>query len=275
MTADVTEADDGPGGGGPVHGKRWCAVNPYSITSSSGAVVLVDQAAETVGVHDVPGRHADRSTRSSSGFATSRRSTPEEGVPFTSRGLVACLREGARRFGWAGRDPTPGARRMGRWLVGTGVAASTYPAYMRPTSAAARVDAESCVAWARSQPAGRLGAEAAIELPGWLGLGGHEVRPLPSVEPTGGGPAADVAGNLTAAESPATRQPSTPIGSIPARSGHRRGHPDSAGRAMEATSTIELAPARRRGRSGSGSPTASPPRHRTLRIGALPCHGSP
>jgi hypothetical protein len=59
MTADVTEADDGPGGGGPVHGQRGCAVNPYSIASSSGAVVLVDQAAETVGVHDVPGRHAD------------------------------------------------------------------------------------------------------------------------------------------------------------------------------------------------------------------------
>jgi xanthine dehydrogenase YagR molybdenum-binding subunit len=64
---------------------------------------------------------------------------PEDGTPFSSRGLVACLREGAARFGWAGRDPAPGARRTDRWLTGTGVAAATYPARVRPTSAAARV----------------------------------------------------------------------------------------------------------------------------------------
>jgi len=61
---------------------------------------------------------------------------PESGLPFSSRNLVACLREGARRFGWARRDPTPGARREGGWLVGTGVAASTYPVYRLPGNAA-------------------------------------------------------------------------------------------------------------------------------------------
>ena len=64
---------------------------------------------------------------------------PESGHPFTSRNLVACLRDGAGRFGWAGRDPRPGVRRDGRWLVGTGVAAATYPARTRPASAAARM----------------------------------------------------------------------------------------------------------------------------------------
>jgi xanthine dehydrogenase YagR molybdenum-binding subunit len=67
---------------------------------------------------------------------------PEKGIPWSSRNLVACLREGAERFGWAGRDPTPGARRDGRWLVGTGVAASTYPAYRSPSQATARIDAD-------------------------------------------------------------------------------------------------------------------------------------
>ncbi|SBT47194.1 xanthine dehydrogenase family protein molybdopterin-binding subunit [Micromonospora narathiwatensis] len=62
---------------------------------------------------------------------------PEQGQPFSSRNLVACLREGARRFGWADRDPTPGLRRDGRWLVGTGVAGSSYPARSRPAAAAA------------------------------------------------------------------------------------------------------------------------------------------
>ncbi|MEQ4301986.1 xanthine dehydrogenase family protein molybdopterin-binding subunit [Plantactinospora sp. B6F1] len=63
---------------------------------------------------------------------------PELDRPFSSRNLVACLREGARRFGWAGRDPTPGGRRAaGGWLVGTGVAASMYPVYRLPGSSAA------------------------------------------------------------------------------------------------------------------------------------------
>ncbi len=69
-------------------------------------------------------------------------SDPETGHPFSSRGLVACLREGAQRFGWQQRDPRPGMHSAGRWLIGTGVAASTYPTRRRPSSAIARVDRE-------------------------------------------------------------------------------------------------------------------------------------
>ncbi|MFG1874422.1 xanthine dehydrogenase family protein molybdopterin-binding subunit [Sphaerisporangium sp. NPDC049003] len=65
---------------------------------------------------------------------------PETGLPFSSRNLVACLRDGALRFGWAGRDPEPGIRRRGRMLVGTGVAASTYPVYRAPSTAAVRAE---------------------------------------------------------------------------------------------------------------------------------------
>lgn len=67
---------------------------------------------------------------------------PETGHPFSSRGLVACLREGAQRFGWQSRDPRPGIRTDGRWLIGSGVAASTYPTRRRPSTAIARVDRE-------------------------------------------------------------------------------------------------------------------------------------
>ncbi|MEV4340892.1 xanthine dehydrogenase family protein molybdopterin-binding subunit [Streptomyces sp. NPDC049590] len=63
---------------------------------------------------------------------------PGSGKPFSSRHLVECLREGARRFGWAGRDPRPGVRRDGPLLLGTGVAAATYPAQTAPSTAAAR-----------------------------------------------------------------------------------------------------------------------------------------
>lgn len=65
---------------------------------------------------------------------------PETGHPFSSRNLVACLREGAARFGWAGRDPRPRRRREGRWLVGTGVASGNYPATTWPAAATARAE---------------------------------------------------------------------------------------------------------------------------------------
>ncbi|MFK4039916.1 xanthine dehydrogenase family protein molybdopterin-binding subunit [Nonomuraea wenchangensis] len=64
---------------------------------------------------------------------------PESGLPFSSRDLAGCLREGARRFGWERRDPEPGVRRDGEWLIGTGVAASTYPSKRSPCQAVACV----------------------------------------------------------------------------------------------------------------------------------------
>ena len=54
---------------------------------------------------------------------------PETGLPYSTRNLAACLREGTRRFGWQHRDPAPGMRLTGGWLAGTGVAAATYPVY--------------------------------------------------------------------------------------------------------------------------------------------------
>lgn len=61
---------------------------------------------------------------------------PETGKPWSSRNLVACLREGAHRFGWDARATPAGTRQEGRWLVGMGVASSTYPAFAFPGSVA-------------------------------------------------------------------------------------------------------------------------------------------
>jgi len=62
---------------------------------------------------------------------------PENGMAFSSRNLVGCLRRGAELFGWAERDPRPRGRRSGRWLIGSGVASSTYPGYASPATATA------------------------------------------------------------------------------------------------------------------------------------------
>ncbi|MFB4319533.1 xanthine dehydrogenase family protein molybdopterin-binding subunit [Actinomadura sp. 21ATH] len=68
---------------------------------------------------------------------------PESGLPFSSRNLVACLREGAARFGWAERDPAPRSMpRRGRKLRGMGVASATYPANRAPCRATARREAD-------------------------------------------------------------------------------------------------------------------------------------
>jgi xanthine dehydrogenase YagR molybdenum-binding subunit len=50
---------------------------------------------------------------------------PEKHIPFSSRHLIACMQEGARRFGWDKRNQKPGQVRDGRWLVGMGMAAAT------------------------------------------------------------------------------------------------------------------------------------------------------
>src|SRR5271168_4317789 len=50
---------------------------------------------------------------------------PEKHIPYSSRHLIPCLQEGARRFGWDRRNPKPGQSPDGRWLVGMGVAAAT------------------------------------------------------------------------------------------------------------------------------------------------------
>jgi xanthine dehydrogenase YagR molybdenum-binding subunit len=50
---------------------------------------------------------------------------PEKDVPYSSRLLTRSLEEGARHFGWDGRNATPGSRREGEWLIGMGVAAAT------------------------------------------------------------------------------------------------------------------------------------------------------
>src|ERR1700744_3106580 len=65
---------------------------------------------------------------------------PEKHIPFSSRHLVACMQEGARRFGWDKRNARPGQVRDGRWLVGMGMAAATRGNPLRPSKANVRLD---------------------------------------------------------------------------------------------------------------------------------------
>lgn len=49
---------------------------------------------------------------------------PENGKEYSSRRFADCLTDGAERFGWSKRNPTPGSVREGEWLIGYGMASA-------------------------------------------------------------------------------------------------------------------------------------------------------
>jgi xanthine dehydrogenase YagR molybdenum-binding subunit len=97
---------------------------PGEAPGMYGLEAAMDELAEACGVDPVELRIRNDPDRD-----------PETGLPWSGRHLVECLRLGAARFGWSGRG-APGSRRDGEWLVGLGVASSTYPAYLMKGSAA-------------------------------------------------------------------------------------------------------------------------------------------
>ncbi|PKH42296.1 xanthine dehydrogenase family protein molybdopterin-binding subunit [Nocardioides alpinus] len=100
---------------------------PGEFSGMFALETALDEAAHAVGVDPVDLRVRNEPAQD-----------PETGKPWSTRNLVACLREGADQFGWAERQPV-GARRDGEWLVGLGVASATYPnMYFVPNRAGVR-----------------------------------------------------------------------------------------------------------------------------------------
>jgi xanthine dehydrogenase YagR molybdenum-binding subunit len=65
--------------------------------------------------------------------------------PFSQRQFVACLRQGAERFGWSKRNPQPGQIRNGRWLTGLGVAAAFRNNLVTKSAARVRLKTDGSV----------------------------------------------------------------------------------------------------------------------------------
>ncbi|GHH13827.1 xanthine dehydrogenase [Sphingomonas glacialis] len=66
---------------------------------------------------------------------------PEEKIPFSTRQLVRCLEEGAKKFGWSKRNATPGQVRDGEWMIGMGVAIAVRTNMLMESSAKVAIDA--------------------------------------------------------------------------------------------------------------------------------------
>ncbi|MDX6620816.1 MAG: xanthine dehydrogenase YagR molybdenum-binding subunit, partial [Gaiellales bacterium] len=125
---------------------RMMYASPNRVTSHRLAALVVPTPSWMRAPGECPGMYALESAMDELALAcgldpielrvrNEPREDPETGNPFSSRNLIACLRTGAERFGWADRALAPAVRRTGAWLAGVGVASSTYPARRRPSQA--------------------------------------------------------------------------------------------------------------------------------------------
>ena len=97
--------------------------------------VAMDEMAEKLGIDPIEFR-----------IRNDTQVDPEDpGRKFSQRNLVGCFREGAERFGWNARQPTPGQIRDGRWLVGMGVAAAFRNHMNMPSGARVRLSWDGIV----------------------------------------------------------------------------------------------------------------------------------
>jgi xanthine dehydrogenase YagR molybdenum-binding subunit len=64
---------------------------------------------------------------------------PDKNLPWSTKSLRECYRQGAERFGWSKRKAEPRSLREGNMLIGYGMATAVYPARRSPASALARM----------------------------------------------------------------------------------------------------------------------------------------
>ncbi len=67
---------------------------------------------------------------------------PDSGLPFSNKHLRDCYARGAELFGWDARPAMPGARRVGRDLVGYGMASAMHPAAQQEAAAEVTIHAD-------------------------------------------------------------------------------------------------------------------------------------
>ncbi len=70
---------------------------------------------------------------------------PETKLPFSLENIVECYTIGAQKFGWANRKSQPRMNRVGKYLVGHGMATATYPAIRSSSSVKVQLFANGTV----------------------------------------------------------------------------------------------------------------------------------
>lgn len=104
---------------------------PGATTGTFALESAMDDLAHTIGVDPVELRIRNEPDRDQT-----------DGLPFSTRRLTECLRRGADEFGWARRNPVPGAVREGSQLIGIGMAAAGYHTSRSESDAYARINSD-------------------------------------------------------------------------------------------------------------------------------------
>jgi xanthine dehydrogenase YagR molybdenum-binding subunit len=127
---------------------------PNEAPGLAALEIAMDEMAEKLGMDPIEFRIAndtqvvpDNPAKAASNDPQSKVDTEKHNPnpPFSQRQLVQCFRLGARRFGWAKRNPQPGRVRDGRWLVGIGVASAIRGAPVTNSGARVRLDSRGRV----------------------------------------------------------------------------------------------------------------------------------
>lgn len=107
---------------------------PGEATGTFGLESALDELAYALGMDPLALRLANYAERDES-----------QDLPWSSKSLRECYKQGAARFGWERRSSPPGSMRDGRLLVGWGMATAAYPAFRSGASARIRVMADGRV----------------------------------------------------------------------------------------------------------------------------------
>ncbi|RRB07380.1 xanthine dehydrogenase family protein molybdopterin-binding subunit [Larkinella rosea] len=99
---------------------------PGGVTGVPALECAIDELAHQAGIDPVELRlknYTDRDMNSD--------------LPYSSKELRECFRQGAERFGWSNRNPTPRSTRRGHTLIGWGMATGIWDATQGPARAEA------------------------------------------------------------------------------------------------------------------------------------------
>lgn len=107
---------------------------PGAVTGAFALECALDELAERLGMDPIDLRLRNEPSRDES-----------KDVPFSTRRVTDCFREGAQAFGWSRRNATPRAVREGNQLIGMGTAAALYHVVRNESSASARINADGTV----------------------------------------------------------------------------------------------------------------------------------
>jgi xanthine dehydrogenase YagR molybdenum-binding subunit len=121
----------------PMHISSPCPMRaPGVVTGVLALEMAMDELAYAAGIDPLELRvrnHADRD--------------PQKDLPWSSKSLLECYRQGAERFGWRNREPDPRSMAEDGILVGYGMATAVYPTHRSKASASIvlRADGTACI----------------------------------------------------------------------------------------------------------------------------------